>query len=192
MKQEETNSVKHKHKYALLIIDMINTLDFEEGELLLKRALPAAERINKLKEKAKSQGVPVIYVNDNFGQWRSNWEEVYEVCVKEGCKGKELTQKMKPEEDDYFVLKPKHSGFYSTTLEVLLESLASEKLILTGIAGNICVLFTANDAHMREYEVIVPGDCIASNTEEDDKYTLKQLSNVFGIKTNPSQELSFS
>jgi nicotinamidase-related amidase len=191
MSDEDTNSVKHQHEYAILIIDMINALKFDDGDKLLKRALPITEHINKLKLKARAAGVPILYVNDNFGQWQSNWEQVYDLCVKENSLGRELTLKMKPEKDDYFVLKPKHSGFYSTTLEVLLESLGTKKLVITGVAGNICVLFTANDAYMREYEVIVPGDCIASNTEEDDDFTLRQLSEVFGIKTSPSTELQF-
>lgn len=191
MSDQKTNTVKHQHRTALLIIDMMNTLDFEGGEELLKRALPVAASIRKLKSEVKARGIPVIYVNDNFGQWRSNWEEVYRVCTEKGCRGKPLAQELTPEKDDYFVLKPKHSGFYSTTLEILLESLGTEELILTGIAGNICVLFTANDAHMRDYQLIVPGDCIASNTEEDDQFTLRQLKTVFGIATQPSGEITF-
>jgi nicotinamidase-related amidase len=191
MADEKSNPTKHKSAYALLIIDMINALDFEEADKLLKRALPAADKILKLKKKAKARNIPVIYVNDNFGQWRSDWEEVFEICVKDNSRGRELSMKMKPDKDDYFVLKPKHSGFYSTTLEVLLESLGAKTLILTGIAGNICVLFTANDAHMREYKVIAPEDCMASNTKEDDDYTLRQLSGVFGIDTSSSESLTF-
>lgn len=192
MSTQEPNQVFHQHKYAMLIIDMMNTLDFEGGDKLLARALPAAEQILKLKKKLKPQGVPVIYVNDNFGQWRSNWEEVFKICSQEQGRGRELTMMLKPDHDDYFVLKPKHSGFYSTTLEVLLDDLKVETLILTGVAGNICVLFTANDAHMRDYQVIVPRDCIASNTQEDDEYTLRQLSQVFGIKTPDAEKLTLN
>lgn len=103
--------------------------------------------------------------------------------------GKRIAERLKPAPDDYFVLKPKHSGFYSTTLDVLLDELRIDTLILTGIAGNICVLFTANDAHMREYKVIIPRDCIASNTKEDNKYVLNQFKNVFDFNTNPSSKL---
>lgn len=178
-----------KNKNALLIIDMLNTLQFPEGKQLLKQSMPVAKNILRLKRKLKARGVPVIYVNDNFGQWRSSWHQVYEICAAEKCLGRPLAEILKPDDDDFFVLKPKHSGFYSTTLEVLLEELETETLILTGIAGNICVLFTANDAHMREYKVIVPSDCIASNTPNDNKYTLRQLRDVFGMKTPRSGEL---
>jgi len=176
MAQRHSNS-------ALLIIDMLNTLEFAEGRQLLRQALPAAKNILRLKQKLKGQGVPAIYVNDNFGRWKSSWEQVYEICAAQHSLGKPLAEILKPEDDDYFVLKPKHSGFFSTTLEVLLEDLKIKHLILTGIAGNICVLFTANDAHMRDFKVTVPKDCIASNTKADNDYTLRQLSKVFGMKT---------
>ena len=70
-----------------------------------------------------------------------------------------------PAEDDYFVLKPKHSAFFSTSLDLLLSYLGARKLITTGFAADICVLFTANDAYMRDYELIVPSDCIAAETD---------------------------
>ena len=177
------NLTRHRHKEALLIIDMLNTLDFPEGKSLLRFALPAARCIAKLKKRLKQRGVPVIYVNDNFGQWQSDWKSVYNACSSKDSIGCELAQALKPEEDDYFVLKPKHSGFYSTTLDVLLSALGAKKLYLTGIAGNICVLFTANDAHMRDYEVVVPRDCIASNTKADNRYALRQMRDVLGLKT---------
>lgn len=180
---------RKKQSSALLIIDMLNTLQFPEGRQLLKHAKPIAKNILRLKQKLKSKGVPIIYVNDNFGKWRSSWEQVYEITADEDCLGKPLAQTLKPENGDYFVLKPKHSGFYSTTLEVLLEELGTKKLIMTGIAGNICVLFTANDAHMRDFEVIVPRDCIASNTTADNNFALRQLREVFGMKTPLSKSL---
>lgn len=184
-------SVQHKHKQALLIIDMLNTLDFDDGLKLAKRALPAAENIAKLKAKAKESKIPVIYVNDNFGQWRSDWRSVYQACAKPTSRGSELATLLRPDDDDYFVLKPKHSGFYNTTLDVLLAQLGTKELILTGIAGNICVLFTANDAHMRDFKTLVPRDCIASNTKKDDDFTLQQLTTVFGIDTRPSSSIRF-
>lgn len=179
--------VGHKHTVALLIIDMLNTLEFPEWRSLLKSARPAARAICRLKARARRLKIPVIYVNDNFGQWRASWQDVFEACSLSN--GHELAKQLKPEAQDYFVLKPKHSGFYSTTLEVLLERLGSRTLILTGVAGNICVLFTANDAHMREYKVIVPEDCIASNTLKDNAFALEQLRDVFGIRTTPSSRL---
>lgn len=167
---------------ALLIIDMINTMDFPGGEKLLKNSLPVAKNIQRLKKRFKRKKQPVIYVNDNFGSWRSSWQEVYKECEKEKYIGSPVTKILKPEDDDYFILKPKHSGFYSTNLDVLLKELKVKSLILTGVAGNICVLFTANDAYMRGYEVHVPRNCIASNTKQDNDYVLRQMHEVLSIK----------
>ena len=98
---------------------------------------------------------------------------------------------MRPDEDDYFVLKPKHSGFFSTTLDILLDHLQVDTVILTGIAANICVLFTANDAYMRDFFLMVPEDCVASNTEEENRHALEQMRAVIKADTRPSTKLSF-
>ncbi len=178
-----------KKNQALLILDMLNTFDFPEGKKLLSHSQKVARNILKLRERCRQKKIPIIYLNDNFGKWQSNWKDIFNRCVHETCLGREIAYSLQPHPDDYFVLKPKHSGFYSTTLDVLLEDLKVESLILTGIAGNICVLFTANDAHMREYEVIVPKDCIASNTIKDNNYVLDQFESVFGFKTTASTSL---
>ena len=170
-------------RQALLIVDMINTLDFPEGKNLLRHALPVAETIQKYKMKLKKRAVPVIYVNDHFGNWRSSWEEVYNHCTQPEFLGAKLSHLLKPQDDDYFVLKPKHSGFYSTNLDVLLDDLKVDELILTGIAGNICVLFTANDAYMRGFKIHVPANCIASNSTKYNEYAIRQLHDVFKIRT---------
>lgn len=174
---------------ALLLIDVINDLEFPEGEQLLRHALPMARNILALKKRARGVGVPAIYVNDNFGRWRSNFRAQVEHCLEDGVKGRPIVQLLAPDEDDYFVLKPKHSGFFSTTLDILLEYLGAETLILTGIAANICVLFTANDAYMRDFKLIVPGDCVASNTEEENRHALGQMKRVLKADTRASTEV---
>jgi nicotinamidase-related amidase len=170
-------------KSALLITDMLNTLDFPEGKQLLPAARRAADRIFVLKQRLKKKGVPTIYVNDNFGDWKSDWKQVFAECSAPSSLGRALALKLQPQPDDYFVLKPKHSGFYLTPLEMLLNELKVKKLIITGIAGNLCVLFTAHDAHMREYKVEVPRDCIASNTKTLNDMALRQLKEVLKINT---------
>ncbi|QDV37819.1 cysteine hydrolase family protein [Tautonia plasticadhaerens] len=174
---------------ALLLIDVINDLDFPDGEQLLGHALPMAHRIVALKREARRLGIPVVYVNDNFGRWQSNFHAQVEHCLRDDVPGRPIVELLAPGEEDYFVLKPKHSGFFSTTLDILLEYLKAESLILTGIAGNICVLFTANDAYMRDFSLFVPGDCVASNTEEENRYALEQMGRVLKADTRPSTEL---
>jgi nicotinamidase-related amidase len=164
-------SAPHKHKFALLLIDVINDLDFPEADQLLKHARPMARILLRLKRRAQKAGVPVIYVNDNFGQWRSDFRRTVDYCAREG-RGGDIVNLLRPEENDYFVLKPKHSGFFSTTLETLLRYLETQSLILTGIAGNFCVLFTANDAYMRDFNLFVPSDCTVSNTKNENDSAL--------------------
>lgn len=166
----------------------MNDFDFPEGEQLLQLALPVGENIARLKQRAKAAGIPVIYVNDNFGRWQSDFQKIVDHSREEG-RGKAFVEKLLPEEKDYFVLKPKHSGFYSTSLSLLLTHLGTKNLILTGIAGNNCVLFTANDAYMRDFKVFVPADCIVSNTEEENRHALKQMENVLKADTTIATEL---
>jgi nicotinamidase-related amidase len=180
-----------KADVALLLIDVINDLDFPEGDQLLRHALPMAHRLLALKRRAKKAGVPVLYVNDNFGRWRSNFEAQVQHCLRDDVRGRPLAELLRPEDDDYFVLKAKHSGFFSTTLDLLLEYLQVKTVIITGMAANICVLFTANDAYMRDFHLVVPCDCVASNTEEENRNALEQMRKVLKADIRPSTELVF-
>jgi len=178
-----------KAQAALLLIDTINDLEFPDGEQLLKHAMPMARQLVDLKRRAKAAGLPVIYANDNFGRWQSNFNTQVEHCLHDGVRGQPLAELLRPDEDDYFVLKPKHSGFYSTALDILLAYLEVETLILTGIAGNICVLFTANDAYLRDFHLIVPADCVASNSDDENRTALRQMHQVLKADIRPSTEL---
>jgi nicotinamidase-related amidase len=182
-------SAPDKSETALLLIDVINDLDFPEANQLLRWARPMARKLLRLKQRAKKAGVPVIYVNDNFGRWQSDFRRQVQHCLREDSKGREIVSLLRPEEDDYFVLKPKHSGFFSTTLETLLRYLGSNRLILTGVAGNFCVLFTANDAYMRDYELVIPSDCTASNTAEGNREALALMRKFLKADTRPSTSL---
>jgi nicotinamidase-related amidase len=174
---------------ALLIIDMINALDFDGADALLPRAVRAAERISALKARAHGNGLPVIYVNDNFGKWRSDFKALLGRCLEHGVRGRPLAQLLKPDADDYFVLKPKHSGFHCTTLDVLLRDLQARTLILTGVAANFCVMFTAQDAYMRDFRLIVPRDCVAAETAEDENYALEHMASIMRADTRESAHI---
>jgi nicotinamidase-related amidase len=175
---------------ALLLIDVINDFEFENGAELLRLALPVGKQIAQLKRQAKRADVPIIYVNDNFGKWRSDLNKIVAHCLEDGVRGEPLVKLLLPDEDDYFVLKPKHSGFYCTSLELLLEHLGTQSLILSGIAGNNCVLFTANDAYMRDFKLFVPADCSVSQTKEENEYALKQMEKVLKADIRPAGELN--
>lgn len=180
------NPNQHSSNAALLLIDVINDLDFEGSEKMLPYALEAADRIAELKARAKQIDLPVIYVNDNFGHWRSDFREVADYCSLEGKPGRKLVERLRPEDDDYFVLKPRHSGFYDTTLGTLLRHLGAQRLILTGFSGHMCVLLTAADAYMREFELYVPEDCTASPEPEHNDIALAYMRMALKIDSTPS------
>ena len=177
---------------ALVLIDVIYDFDFPLAEALLRYALPAAKRIAALKERARRARIPAIYANDNFGQWRSDFRQQIEHCLVKGGRGSQIVELLRPDDDDYFVLKPMHSGFFSTTLEVLLERLEAERLILVGFAADICVLYTANDAYMRGFKVAVPSDCVASETKRQFRFALEHMSKRLKADTKKSDKVRFS
>jgi nicotinamidase-related amidase len=181
-------SAPDSSRVALLLIDVINPFEFESADKLLPRAKKAAQNMAKLKARAKESGVPVIYANDNFGKWRSDFRAIYRRCAAAGSKGASIAKLLRPENDDYFILKPKHSAFFETTLETLLRYLGCDSLILTGFAGHICVLFTAMDAYMRDYHLWVPKDCIASCPDWENEIALHQIANTLKADISPTSQ----
>jgi nicotinamidase-related amidase len=176
---------------ALLLIDVINPVEFDGGENLLRHALPMARSLAVLKKRTKAARIPVIYVNDNFGRWRSEFPKIVEYCLQPNVRGKPVVEQLIPEDDDYFVLKPKHSAFFQTNLEILLKYLGVSTLMLTGMAGDICVLFSANDAYMRDFRIIVPPDCTASEEAERNRQVLTLMERVLKAEILPSADIEF-
>ena len=176
---------------VLLLIDVINDFEFDEGaEDLIRYALPAARKIAALKQRTSEAGIPAIYVNDNFGKWRSDFRTLIAHCLDDDTRGRHIVELLKPDDEDYFVLKPKQSGFYSTTLELLLQHLGARTLILTGFSTDICVLFTASDAHLRDYHLMIPRDCVASQDERENERVLQYLERVLEADIRESSEIN--
>jgi nicotinamidase-related amidase len=177
---------------ALVLVDVINPLDFPDADRLLRHAIPAADQLANLKARAGQAGVPVVYANDNFGRWRSDLSAVVKRCQGPGCKGRALVERLQPEPDDYFVLKPKHSAFFATTMDTLLRYLGTRTVVLGGFATEICVLFTANDAYMRDLKLVIPADGVASNEPADRDATLALMRRVLKAETPPAAEIDFA
>jgi nicotinamidase-related amidase len=177
---------------ALLLIDVINDLEFPGGKALLRHALPMADRLAALKGEARRLGIPALYVNDNFGRWRSHFGALLAHVLEAPVRGRPVAERLRPDEEDYFVLKPKHSGFFSTALETLLRYLGARTLVLTGLTGDTCVLFTAHDAYMRDYRLVVPADCVASIDPEANRQALRHLARVCDADVSPSDRLDLA
>ena len=174
---------------ALLIIDMISCWDFPDAEKLLPGAHAIAGRIKALKARCTRAGVPTIYVNDNRGRWRSDFPKLVEMSLAAGGAGAEITSALLPEEDDYFVLKPKQSAFFATPLELLLAYLKASRLIVTGVASDQCIVATVADAGMRDLEAVVPRDCVASQSRERNERFLRQAEEALRVSTTPGPRI---
>jgi nicotinamidase-related amidase len=177
---------------ALLIIDLINDLEFPGSEPFVKPTLALGKRVAMLKKAARAQRVPVIYVNDNFGKWRSDLRQLVAHCLRDGVRGKPLVEALRPGPDDYFVLKPKHSSFFATTLGTLLEYLGTKTLILTGISADACIQFTAADAYMRDFRLVIPEDCVASGAAAHTRQALRYFRRVLHADTRPAAQLDLA
>lgn len=175
--------------YALLIIDMINDLEFSSGNEMFPHVIHVAQNIYRLKKRLSAMGIPTIYVNDNYGKWQSDFRSIIEHFIEHDVRGKPVVELLRPNKDDYFILKPTYSGFFATPLQLLLSHLNIDTLILTGMSGNMCVQFTANDAYMRNYDLIVPSDCIVSKTERANEEALRQMHDILKANTAPSSQL---
>jgi len=174
---------------ALLLIDLINDFDFEGGAALARQVAAIAPRIASLAVRLRRAGVPVIYCNDNFGRWRSDFREVVRRCAQNPAAA-DIVARLQPQPADYFVLKPRHSAFYATPLELLLKHLGSSRVVLAGAATDNCIACTAADAHMREFEVCVPRDCVAARSAARNHSVLAQLAGAFEVDTRTSARIT--
>jgi len=175
---------------GLLIVDMVNDLQFAGSHQLRAAALDVAHTLRRLRDEADRLGVPVIYVNDNYGQWLSDRAAIVDHCRTASPQSAQLIDLVGPRDQDYFVVKPQFSGFYATNLPAVLPRLGVNRLVLGGVAADICVLFTAADAHMREYGLWVPADAIGSDRDEHKDWALGIMDKSMSAETRPTTSLS--
>ena len=178
-----------RHSHALVILDMVSCWGFPDAAPLLRHASRIAPAIASLKRRCEQARIPVIYANDNSGQWRSDFKYVVRESLESPGPGARITQQLQPGDADYFVLKPKHSAFFATPLELLLDHLRTQRLVVTGVSTDQCVLNTVSDARMRDFEVVVPADCVATQTPARNRRALDYFENVLGVKTTAGPAL---
>lgn len=175
---------------ALLIVDMISGWQFEDAQALLPGALGIAPHIQLLRQRCKAAGMAIIYANDNHGRWRSDFRQPLYGSTQASEEASRITQMLAPQEDDYIVLKPKHSAFFATPLQIVLRQLQADRLIVTGVTSDQCVLTTATEARMHDFEVWCPSDCIATLSEARQSRTLAHMSEVLRVRTTASADLA--
>jgi nicotinamidase-related amidase len=151
---------------VLLLVDFINPLDFPGGEALRVPAVAAAQATARLRRRLAAEGAQTVYANDNYGVWRSDFARLWQSCrALSGAPGR-IAAALRPRREDFTVLKPRHSAFYSTPLDLLLRELKCRRLVVAGLAADNCVLFTAMDAYLRGFSLWIPQDCTAAESEE--------------------------
>ena len=175
-----------KAETALLMVDVLNDFRFRGGAALARQTLDILGTLIRLKLAARSHGVPVVYVNDNSGKWRSDLRRVTERSLGRRSRGRGIARRMLPARADYFVLKPKQSAFYGTPLEILLDYLGVRRLVIAGLTADRCILFTAQDAFVRDYEIWIPSDGVASETPEATRRSLEDMRRLFHAKICPA------
>jgi len=187
-----TRSHFPKARTALLLVDTINPFDFPGGRAFAQKSLRVARAIAGLRDRASRAGIPVIYVNDNLGKWRSDVDALVTFCCRRDMPGAPIVELLAPRKADYVILKATLSGFHHTPLDTMLRLGEVRTLIVTGFAADNCVLFTAADAYMREYRLAVPRDCVGAKTPDALRRALKTMTELFGAKTTASSHLRLS
>lgn len=174
---------------VLLLVDMINPLDFPEAERLAPAATAAARTIARLKERMVRAGAACIYANDNYGQWRSDFRDVLDGCRAKGGASAEMAALLAPASEDLVLLKPRQSAFFGTPLDLLLTQMHARKLVITGVATDICVQLSAMDAKLRGYELWIPSDCTAAESPAFQKDALAYMARVLEADVRPAARL---
>lgn len=188
-KDDLHGNVPDSARAVLLLVDVLNDLDFPKNGYLLSQAPQLAESIRDLKQRCGSAGIPCVYANDNHGKWRSDAHEVLRHASREDAPGRSFVQALAPGPNDYIVLKPKHSAFHETPLHLILQHMGAETLIIAGVTANACVLLTVGDAYVHGYRIFVPQDCVVALTPESNDESLHLMEESFGADTRASRSL---
>ncbi|MYW05584.1 isochorismatase family cysteine hydrolase [Streptomyces sp. SID3343] len=177
-------------KTALIVIDMINTYEHEDAEALVTSVRDALPAMCPLIDRARRQGVDVVYVNDNFGRWRSQHDEILEVALH--GRHADLVEPLRPDDASMFVVKARHSIFYETPLEYLLTQQGVKRTVLCGQVTEQCVLYSALDAHIRHFDVTVAADAVAHIHPELADAALRMMERNMGAAVVPADRVEFS
>ena len=170
---------------------MISAFDYEDGDRIRAQAVRIKDALADVADRARTAGVPVMFVNDNFGKWTEDFGTYVDAVKEASEESRHLVEQIGPKQGDYHILKPQRSAFYATPLDVLLLTLKINDLVLTGITTDICVLFTAHDAYMRGYKITVLSDCTAALEDEYHRTSLEFLKRVIHAEIKEAADICF-
>ena len=171
---------------VLLLVDVISSFRFPGGAALARQVVPVARAIQRLKQALQARGVPAIYANDNEGRWRARFDALQLQHRAQDKLAAEIAQRLQPDPADLFLLKPRHSAFLGTPLDLVLKEMGAQRLVLVGMSTDFCIQFTAMDAYLRGYELRVPGDCTAAINPRHKRASLAYMRRVLKADTRRS------
>jgi nicotinamidase-related amidase len=177
-------------KTALVVVDMLNTYEHDDADALTRSVREVLPNIASLIDRARSSDVQVIYVNDNYGAWNQGRSELVE-RASAGPHG-DLIEPIVPDEETAFVVKARHSIFFETPLEYLLRTSGIERIVLVGQVTEQCILYSALDAYIRHFEVVVPPDAVAAIHPELHDAALEMMRINMDAELTPSADVSLS
>jgi nicotinamidase-related amidase len=175
---------------ALVVVDMLNTYEHADAEALTRSVREVLPNIASLIDRARSNDVQVIYVNDNYGEWNQGRSELVE-RASAGPHG-DLIEPIVPDDDTAFVVKARHSIFFETPLEYLLRTSGVERVVLVGQVTEQCILYSALDAYIRHFQVVVPPDAVAAIHPELHDAALEMMRINMDADLTPSADVSLS
>jgi len=175
---------------ALLVVDMLNPYEHPEADRLAERVADALPGVEALLRRTGEAEIPVVYVNDNYGDWNSSSEEL----AKQAMDGAhpELVEPVLPAAGQSFVIKARHSTFYETPLEYLLDQMGVGRLVFTGQVTEQCILYSALDAYVRHFDVVIATDAVAAIYDELGEAALQMMERNMGADLARAEEVELS
>ncbi|GBE65053.1 isochorismatase [Mycobacterium sp. MFM001] len=159
---------------AVLVVDMLNTYQHSDAELLIPNVEEIIDPLADLVRRARERDdVDLVYVNDNYGDFTAQFSDIVRSAL-DGSRP-DLVRPIVPAEGSRQVTKVRHSVFYSTPVAYLLGRLDTKRLILTGQVTEQCILYSALDAYVRHFPVVVPRDAVAHIDAELGAAALKMM-----------------
>ncbi|HEX8753474.1 MAG TPA: isochorismatase family cysteine hydrolase [Solirubrobacterales bacterium] len=172
---------------ALVVVDMLNSYEHPEADRLAPRVEAALPGIRRLLDRAAEAEVPVVYVNDNYGDWNSSADELAENAMSGAHP--ELVEPILPREGASFVIKARHSVFYETPLEYLLDLMGVSRLVLAGQVTEQCIFYSALDGHVRHFRSAIPTDAVAAIYDHLAEAALEMMERNLSAELSSAAEL---
>jgi nicotinamidase-related amidase len=169
---------------------MLNPYDHPDADRLAERVADALPGVETLLRRAGEAEIPVVYVNDNYGDWNSSSEELARRAI-EGAHP-ELVEPVLPEEGQSFVVKARHSTFYETPLEYLLDQMGAGRIVFAGQVTEQCILYSALDAYVRHFDVVIPTDAVAAIYDDLGEASLRMMERNMGAELARADEVTLS